>query len=164
MPRVVKCHESSRGKATARHVETKLSTVTFGALSTRTARGDTRGDACKSEVIIERYRMYVSYREIIFDARFNFSQNIWDCDYYIIDSCCGDYASLPYTTYIFYMLFWGHRAFYIRCTVQLNSNLTLVSDYSRLFSFISSYWSIFACFLRAALVVSRILLRRDTYV
>ena len=30
MPRVVKCHESSRGKATARHVEGKLSTVTFG--------------------------------------------------------------------------------------------------------------------------------------
>ena len=30
MPRVVKCHESSRGKATARHVETKLSMVTFG--------------------------------------------------------------------------------------------------------------------------------------
>ena len=27
------------------------------APSTQTARGDTRGDACKSEVIIERYRM-----------------------------------------------------------------------------------------------------------
>ena len=55
------------------------------------------------------------------------------------------------------------RPFYksnVNNTVQLNSNLTLVSDYSRLFTVLFRVTD--QC-LRAALVVSRILLGRDAY-